>query len=89
VRTERAQGTTETPRWPDTKLTSPGACVGCEREGKRVEAYTLTLHEAKTGEDGTCEVPENVWATYAVGATCKADVGSVLGNIDCKSLTKR
>lgn len=89
VRTERAQGTTEAPRWPDAKLGSPGACLGCEREGKRTESYKLTLREAKTGEDGTCEVPEGVWATYAVGQTCKAAVGSVLGNIDCKSIAKR
>jgi hypothetical protein len=89
VRTERAQGTIDAPRWPDVHLASAGACIGCEREGKRAESYVLKLHEAKTGDDGQCSLSEAAWSGFHVGDRCKAEVGAVLGNIDCGSLKKQ
>lgn len=90
ARTERAQGTAnEAPRWPDVRLANAGVCQGCERQGKRTESYLLKVREPKTDHTSDCSVPEGTWNGFKVGDRATAEIGAVLGNIDCGSLKKR
>src|SRR5690606_36771356 len=38
----------EAPFWPQACLARTGSCIGCEREGERVEEYHVILHSAET-----------------------------------------
>ena len=55
ARTERAEGpaVSPEPQWPAVRLGRAGTCVGCEREGKRWESYTVKL-ETKDGKPDAC-----------------------------------
>lgn len=88
-RTARASGTslTPAPSWPDPKLagTKPGTeCVGCEREGKRGETYTVRFEA--DGSDYQCETDEKRWSSLKVGTRWKGSAGLMSSSIDCSDL---
>jgi hypothetical protein len=79
----------EKPTWPKTNLAQTGTCIGCEREGKRSETYTVVFknHEDKT--DLKCDFPEQKWQSFALGAKYDAKIRVMTGGLDCDSLVKK
>ena len=87
VRTAKAQGSdTTNVRWPDTQLTRPGSCVGCEREGARSETYTVVFQDPKA-ETFRCDFAQQKWSAFAVGSKWSGAV-RLIGTLDCDSLGK-
>lgn len=86
VRTVDARGASveDRPRWPELQLARPGACRGCEREGKRTERYIVTLKNRE--ESFECAFPEAKWASFAPGAALVIEKGGISGSPDCESL---
>ena len=86
-RAVRAQGSSlDDPLvWPQTDIRRTGTCLGCEREGRRLETFSVTL---RAGDDKTytCAVPFDRWQTMPVESTWKMDVGVITGQPDCRSL---
>ena len=87
-RTEKAKGDSldEKPRWPDVRLAREGSCVGCERQGKRSETYTVTLKAKGSGEAHDCDLPEKKWSAMAKGSKWVGGVGVLTGALDCEGL---
>ena len=86
-RTERAAGAslTDVPRWPDVALACTGTRIGCERESRREETYTVSFG----GEDGQtygCDVAQARWSTLPLGSKWKAPVGVLTDSVDCDAL---
>ncbi len=83
-RDETARGS-GSPAWPDAKITRPGDCLGCEREGTRAEVYSVHL----AGPDGssTCDVSESAWARFETGSRWISEAGALSGNVRCDTLT--
>ena len=89
VRTEKESGRslTEPPRWPTPQLKKVGQCLGCERTGKRTEAYTLQLREKKSSEPQECTLTEAKWRSFTIGQPLKAEVRQLGGSLDCSTLS--
>lgn len=68
------------PTWPATNVAST------EREGARVEKYTVTFTEAGAARTLTCDVPQDRWMGLVDGSTWKAPVGVLSSSIDCSAL---
>jgi len=87
-RQERAEGTAAAaPHWPAVSMAAGCDAVGCEREGRRTERYTVVLKDA-AGETYRCNVTENAWSGYAEGKSYGAKIRA-LGSLDCASLSPR
>ncbi len=86
--TERAAGAglTPAPAWPAVSLTRPGACLGCQREGARKQAYTVNLADSASKEAHRCEVAEDRWRAMAIGTRWIGEVGVLSGAVDCGAL---
>src|SRR5450755_2137157 len=68
ARTAKAQGSdAANVKWPDTQLTRPGTCAGCEREGARSETYTVVFQDPKA-ETFRCDFAQQKWSAFAVGS---------------------
>ena len=78
-------GLAEARTWPEVKLGKTGKCVGCEREGRRSETYTVRYKNA-AGDFFTCDWPEAKWASTALGSRWTGKVGVVSKAMDCGSL---
>ncbi|MEI7892520.1 MAG: hypothetical protein WCI05_05485 [Myxococcales bacterium] len=87
-RTLSQKGTSlkDSPSWPRVDLAKTGTCVGCEREGKRTETYTVRFVETKTKKDTSCDTPQGTWSTLAVGKQYQGTVSVVGGSVNCDSL---
>lgn len=84
-RKEQAAGEDLSPRWPTVNLSKPGTCIGCEREGKRHETYTVVLRE-KDGTEHTCDFAESRWKGLADGTSLEVSFGGLTGAVDCGSV---
>jgi hypothetical protein len=87
-RTEKAagKGLDDKPTWPDAGIRQEGSCLGCEREGKRSETYTVLLTSAGDQKEHRCDLPQKTWSGMAKGARYQGAVGVVTGAIDCDAL---
>jgi hypothetical protein len=86
VRDAAASGTSiETLRWPATNLARSGSCIGCEREGRRTESFTVRFADATAGER-TCRFSAARWRSIAEGSRWKGQIRVVGNSLDCKSL---
>jgi hypothetical protein len=86
-RSEKASGTSTKDQlvWPAVHLASTGTSVGAEREGKRVETYTVTLTDpANSTHD--CSVSQSRWTAASDGSRWSGKSGVVTGALDCDSL---
>lgn len=84
-RQEQSAGTDLSPVWPNMRLKQVGQCVGCEREGKRRQTYTLQLTDSD-GDEHTCDLSESRWRSFTKGQRLEASFGGLTGAIDCDSL---
>jgi hypothetical protein len=74
----------DAPHWPAAALQRAGACIGCEREGRREEHYALLL---RVGENEyRCDVPYDQWRNAAIESTWTLKLSVVTGRPDCGSL---
>lgn len=80
----QAKGQDLSPTWPPLPRMTGGACLGCEREGARQAAYSLSLQSAK--ETFSCDYDEARWRSIADGAALPIRVRMVGGGADCDSL---
>jgi ribosomal protein L40E len=76
----------EEPRWPSTNITRSGSCLGCEREGGRVEHYYVHLREGENTY--TCDVPQSEWASMSIESTWTFNIGVITGQPDCSTLQR-
>lgn len=79
-----AEGKDKTPYWPDVELARSGQCIGCEREGSRIQTYLVSLKGPE--EEFTCPMDENRWQNSVKGSKWRMDVGVVAGGARCDSL---
>lgn len=84
-RTERASGSGRqpAPSWPVAKVDGCQT-LGCTREGKRTERYTVDFRE----EDGTpqqCDVPAARWSAMEAGTRWRAEKQLLSGSLSCSS----
>ncbi|HEX3850565.1 MAG TPA: hypothetical protein VHW01_06335 [Polyangiaceae bacterium] len=87
ARIAKAQGSeTTNVKWPDTQLTRPGTCSGCEREGTRSETYTVVFQDPKV-DTFRCDFAQQKWSAFAVGSKWSGAV-RLMGTLDCDSLGK-
>jgi hypothetical protein len=77
------------PSWPEPGLARTGQCLGCERETRRRETYTVKLVESESKDTSTCDFDQTKWQTFGVGSHWRGEVGVLVGNLDCSSLTPR
>ena len=71
--------------WPEVKLSKTGECVGCEREGRKAQTYTVR-YTSVDGDTFTCDWPEAKWAGLQVGSRWTGKVGVMTKSMDCGSL---
>lgn len=90
ARTVKEEGSSvaQKPKWPAVSLAKTGSCVGCEREGKRVETYSVRL-AMDGGNEASCDLDEAKWAALPVGAKLVGKVGVMTGSVDCDSLAPK
>ncbi len=75
------------PHWPDVDLKRKGDCVGCEREGKRSEVYTLTFKDSQSGETLSCNGSLKRWKQVKPKSNWKGSVRVADGGgLDCDDL---
>lgn len=82
-----SKGSGLTPAWPSATLKT-GTCLGCEREGKRSERYSLELSK-DGGGSAECELPQAKWAAIADGSKWEASASVLTGSIDCEKMKAR
>ena len=86
VRTETARGgLTQPVTWPPVRLAGHGSGRGAEREGKRPEAFTLQLRDAKSGTQHDCDYGEAKWRSVPDRSRHALQV-RLLGTAVCESL---
>jgi hypothetical protein len=90
ARSESAEGTSlaDAPRWPSPSLVRAGTCDGCEREGARIETYTVMFKDEESREH-PCEFDQQRWASFADGSRWTGAMGVVGGGLDCGSVAAR
>ena len=71
--------------WPNYILASKGNCLGCEREGRKKQVYSIELTDNK-GKTHRCEFSEQQWAQFSKNSRWTA-TSNMLTGIDCGSLT--
>ncbi len=77
----------DTPKWPE--IVPPlraGTCVGCEREGKRVEVFSVRLKDRTTQKESGCDLPFEKWGAFKPGTAWTGNVSVLTGGLDCDSL---
>jgi hypothetical protein len=90
ARSESAEGRSlaDAPRWPSPSLVRPGTCDGCEREGARVETYTV-LFKDEGAHEHPCDFDQQRWASFAEGSRTTGAMRVVGGGLDCGSVAER
>lgn len=83
---ERSGGESEAPAWPDLRLSQRGDCLGCEREGKREETYTVVFR-TPDGESASCDLDAQRWAAFGAGTRWTGSARAITGNLVCDSLS--
>ena len=77
----------EVPAWPQVALRAVGTSIGAEREGQRVETYTVHFNDTgQTAKALTCDLPEASWRAIAIGSAWRADAYVMTGLLDCSTL---
>lgn len=76
---------TQSPAWPAVQLAKTGTSLGSEREGSRVETYTVQLADPK-GETFECDLPQGRWGGIALGSKWSGDTSVLTGTLDCSTL---
>lgn len=75
------------PAWPAVTLAATGQRIGSEREGSRVEKYTVHFADpSDPATPRTCDMAEARWRSFRAGSAWKVEAGVVTGAIDCDSL---
>ncbi len=82
--TSQGEGTNPAPSWPRADVDNCRR-LGCTREGRRQEHYSLTLDVEGMGRQ-TCEVSADKWRQFENGSRVDIDVGVVSDSIDCSDL---
>jgi hypothetical protein len=77
------------PSWPEPGLARAGQCLGCEREARRRETYSVELVDTESKDSSTCKFEQAKWQSFAVGSRWQGEVGVLVGNLDCSSLARR
>src|SRR5262245_36601438 len=87
---DESGGPNDAPKWPEPRLGRTGSCDGCEREGRRIEAYVINLKENSGGTEHRCtfDTPD-AWKKHADGSEWKGEFRVVGGDLDCDSLVAK
>ncbi len=75
----------ETPKWPLVTLKKKGTSLGAEREGTRVETYTVHLIDTEK-KTSTCNFNMSGWRSIQVGSKWSAQASVITGLLDCATL---
>lgn len=84
---ERSQGAglLPEPYWPEVRISRPGQCVGCRREGPRREAYTVSFSEG--GKTHSCDIPQERWSAMPPGTRWKGEK-RMTGTLVCSGFSR-
>ncbi|MEM9265389.1 MAG: hypothetical protein AAGA46_07685 [Cyanobacteria bacterium P01_F01_bin.13] len=78
------------PQWPNPTYKSCSSTqLGCQRQDKRTETYTLRLIDTANGKEHTCKVSYPEWHTTPIGTQFDAKVGKLVGGVNCKRMQRR
>ena len=85
---EEASGSEkDAPSWPDVALEKEGTGLGAQREGERVETYTVH-YESPEKKAFTCTYPQAEWEDIEAGSTWTGEAGALTGDLRCGTLTR-
>jgi len=73
------------PAWPAFTLKATGQCLGCEREGKHLEDYTVTFLDAQ-GNKNECRYDQAKWGSIPDNSKWTTNIGVVTKILDCNTL---
>lgn len=82
----RKGGRADERRWPDIALVRTGVCVGCQREGARMEVLTVQFMDSENGGSYAAECSLSQWEGVVVGSRYKAMGRKGSSLLDCESL---
>jgi hypothetical protein len=88
ARTASAQGASleDEPRWPKVQLVRTGQCLGCEREGRHRETYTVQLADVPKAKQHACSFQQAKWASFRMKSHWQGRTRVLGGGLDCDSL---
>jgi hypothetical protein len=87
-----ASGTSllDEPIWPTVNIqTCSSTALGCQRQGRRDETYTLRLVDIETNKSYRCDRPESEWRTTPVGTRFQLEIGRFFDDARCNSLVRQ
>lgn len=84
LRSIKASGQDKNAYWPQVNLLKTGQCQGCERAGKRLAHYFLTLQLPE--ETHMCEVTQQIWQQAELNARWQLDANAITGKPHCATL---
>ena len=83
--TAQGNGLNDEPTWPETNISRPGNCLGCEREdSNRLESYEVVLREGDN--EYICNLSQEAWENMPIESIWKFQIGVLSGQPDCESL---
>jgi hypothetical protein len=80
---------TDAPHWPELRLRGSGQCLGCEREGRRSESYTVRFRVEPSKDEESCSYAEAQWRSFSVGQRWPAEARVLGGGLDCDTVGRK
>lgn len=85
---EAEGGLDDSPYWPVDEIDICNTQrLGCEREGSRSEEYLLVLRNTQSGDEYSCDVPQQQWRSTRIEAAFTLEINPMLNNARCDTLT--
>jgi hypothetical protein len=88
TRTETNSGTSvgDDLTWPRVKLRRTGNCDGCQRQGRRLATYQVSLLDRVSQRHLDCEFDEARWKSFTIDSRWQGEFDPRTGVLDCHSL---
>jgi len=78
------------PRWADIDLNCEDQRrIGCERESRRNEQYTVFYADTDSDADYRCDYPQNEWESISVESLWSGQARALAGSLLCETLQRK
>ncbi|RZM82823.1 zinc ribbon domain-containing protein [Leptolyngbya iicbica] len=83
-------GLSDEPMWPTVNIQPcSSTSLGCKRQGRSIETYTLQLVDVETNKSYRCDRPQSEWRTTPVGTQFEIEIGRFYDDARCHSLVRQ